>query len=67
MPQFSEIIEPSRSLLTDNCRLKVTGVENKTTLLPSCLHSTKVSTVLPSLDNNLITSSFMTQLSDLTT
>ena len=63
MPQISEIKQPSSSLLIDNCQFKLTEPANSITLFSTYLHNTKVLTANTSLDNNQITSSFMTQLS----
>ena len=62
MPQISEIIELSSSLLIDKSLFYLTENEKKTPF--THLHNTKVSTTSPSLDKSQIISSFMTQLSE---
>ena len=66
MPQISEINEPTSSFLFDKNQSKIIEPENSITLPSTYLHNTKVSTANTSLDNNHKTSTFVTQLSDLT-
>ena len=64
MPQISEIIETSSSFLNGQSQFEVSEHENIFTHPSNSFHNTKVSTANFSLDNNHITSSFMTQLID---
>ena len=64
MPEVSEINETSRSNIFDNCQLKIAEPENINTLPSTYLQNTKLTNANFSLDDNQITSTFKTQLSD---
>ena len=64
MPENSEINETSRSNIFDNCQLKIAEPENIITLPSTYLQNTKLTTASFSLDDNQITSTFKTKLSD---
>ena len=64
MLQNSLINQPLSSLILFKNQYKETEPENIFTLSSTYLHNTKVSTAKSTLDNNHITSSFMTKLSD---
>ena len=66
MPQNSENNEPSCSHFCNKNQLRITEPENNITLPSPYLHNTKKSTANFSLDNKQITTSIMTQHSDLT-
>ena len=66
MPQLSQIIELSSPISIDKIQFKITETENIITLPSTQLYITKMSTANVSLDNNHITSTLMTQLSDAT-
>ena len=64
MPQIYELCEPSNSLLIDKCQFNLTEPENLITLPSIYLYNTIVPTAISSLDNDQITSSITTQLSN---
>ena len=64
MPQISENIEPSISLIFSECQFKITEPENLIAPPSTYQHDTKVFTTNSCLDINNIKSSYATQLSD---
>ena len=66
MPQISQFIETSSSLIFDKRQFNSTEPENFITFLSTYLHHRKVSIENSLIDNNHLTLSFMTQLSGTT-
>ena len=64
MAHFFENIEPSSSFLNQKIPFNVTETQIILKPLSTYLHNKKVSTANSSLDNNQITSTFITQFSD---